>query len=208
MVLSYENTDSQSSVFPGPVPRMLKDTVVQREASQQPSQRWPSQPVEAEPPAPAPAPARRRALIRPARAADLPAIIRLDAEVTGMAKEDYWRDQLARCVKRRGAPPLFLVATSTEAGAPLLGFVLGEVRAWEFGSEPCGWVYAIAVNPSVRQSGLGAELLEAMALRFRDRGVGKVRTMVARDDRLLLLFFRAAGMTTGPYLELAKDIGN
>ena len=100
-----------------------------------------------------------------------------------------------------------MVATSTAVDAALLGFVLGEVRAWEFGSEPCGWVYAIAVDPKARQTGLGAALLDAMALRFRDCGVGKVRTMVARDDRLLLLFFRAAGMTTGPYLELARDIG-
>jgi len=145
--------------------------------------------------------------IRPASAADLDAIIALDAEVTGLAKQEYWRDQLARCAsKPREAPGFFLVAAGTEPGAALRGFILGEVRAWEFGSEPCGWIYAIGVDPRSRQAGLGAALLDALILQFRDCGVTKVRTMVARDDRLLLLFFRAAGMSTGPYLELARDI--
>jgi ribosomal protein S18 acetylase RimI-like enzyme len=178
---------------------------MQREAEEARPRR---EPRPAEPPALARIEsAGRTAFIRPASAADLDAIIALDAEVTGLEKQEYWRDQLARCIKRRGAPSFFLVATSSDPGAALLGFVLGEVRAWEFGSEPCGWVYAIAVNPRARQSGLGAALLDAIILQFRDCGVAKVRTMVARDDRLLLLFFRAAGMSTGPYLELAKDIG-
>lgn len=179
---------------------------MKRGEAQERSQRRPRPPVDS-PPAPREASGGRAALIRPARAGDLPAIVALDTAVTGLAKAKYWRDQLARCARRRGAAPLLLVATSTAADAALLGFVLGEVRAWEFGSEPCGWVYAIAVHPGARQTGLGAGLLDALALRFRDCGVGKVRTMVARDDRLLLLFFRAAGMATGPYLELARDIG-
>jgi ribosomal protein S18 acetylase RimI-like enzyme len=133
--------------------------------------------------------------------------VALDALVTGLAKPDYWRAQLARCAARRGTPPFFLVAQAPDSAQMLLGFILGEVRAWEFGSEPCGWVYAIAVAPDARQSGLGATLLDAITVRFRERGVAKVRTMVARGDRLLLLFFRAAGMSTGPYVELAKDIG-
>jgi hypothetical protein len=30
--------------------------------------------------------------------------------------------------------------------------------------------------------------------------------MVARDDRPLLMFFRAVGMMAGPYIELEKDL--
>jgi hypothetical protein len=33
-----------------------------------------------------------------------------------------------------------------------------------------------------------------------------MRTMVARDNRLHLLFFRSAGMVAGPYLQLEKDL--
>jgi ribosomal protein S18 acetylase RimI-like enzyme len=146
--------------------------------------------------------------IRPARATDLAQIIALDAEVTGLPKHHYWRNLFARDVRRQRAPPFFLVAAEGESDASVLGFILGEVRTWEFGSIPCGWVYAVSVHPSARQRGLGAALLDAIALKFRQSGVSKLRTMVAWDNRLLLLYFRAAGMTTGPYLELAKDLGD
>jgi GNAT superfamily N-acetyltransferase len=145
--------------------------------------------------------------IRTARSADLEDIIDLDARVTGLAKPEYWRAQLGRCAPAAGSGPFFLVATRPD-GRNLAGFALGEVRAWEFGSEPCGWLVAIAVDPEARLAGRGAALLEAMMQRFRECGVARVRTMVARDNRLLLLFFRAAGLSTGPYLELDRDISS
>jgi hypothetical protein len=33
-----------------------------------------------------------------------------------------------------------------------------------------------------------------------------MRTMVARDGRLPLLFFRSEGMIAGPYIQLEKDL--
>jgi hypothetical protein len=33
-----------------------------------------------------------------------------------------------------------------------------------------------------------------------------MRTMVARDNRLHLMFFRGEGMMAGPYIQLEKDI--
>ena len=33
-----------------------------------------------------------------------------------------------------------------------------------------------------------------------------MRTMVARDSRLPLLFFRSEGMMAGPYIQLEKDL--
>ena len=37
-------------------------------------------------------------------------------------------------------------------------------------------------------------------------GVSKMRTMVARDGHLPLLFFRSEGMIAGPYTQLEKDL--
>jgi len=99
-----------------------------------------------------------------------------------------------------------LVATAAGDPPQFLGFIVGEIRAWEFGSAPCGWVYALSVNPDARQLGVGEGLLDAVADEFRRAGVTKMRTMVAKDNPLPMLFFRAEGMMAGPYIQLEKDL--
>ena len=84
----------------------------------------------------------------------------------------------------------------------LEGFVIGEVRAWEFGSPPCGWIFAIQVRPRCRLTGVGTRLFAAVCDRFRAAGVDRLRTMLARDDTLILSFFRSQGMMAGPFVEL------
>ena len=135
--------------------------------------------------------------IRPAQASDLPAISALDARLTGTAKPDYWRERLALGLH-------FLVA-ETDKGA-FAGFIAGEVRAWEFGQPAAGWVFAIQIDPKLRQRGVGSTLFEALVVRFKAEGVTRVRTLVDRKDHLILSFFRAQGMVAGPSLQLDKDL--
>ena len=111
-----------------------------------------------------------------------------------------------RCTPVRSNPRVKSVSVPTGRPAPLLGFVVGEVRAWEFGSAPCGWVLALSVEPRARLHGIGRALLDVLAEEFRAAGMTKMRTMVARDNRLHLLFFRSAGMMAGPYLQLEKEL--
>jgi GNAT superfamily N-acetyltransferase len=146
-------------------------------------------------------------LIRPASEADLAPIVALDAAITGVAKRTYWKRLIERTSRPRDPDGCFLVAeTPQERGATLLGFIEGEIRAWEFGSAPCGWVYVLGVRPDARLHGLGQRLLDALAAEFKRAGVTRMRTMVLRDDRLVMQFFRAAGMMAGPYLELEKEL--
>jgi N-acetylglutamate synthase-like GNAT family acetyltransferase len=91
-------------------------------------------------------------------------------------------------------------------GDTVLGFIIGEVRAWEFGSPPCGWIFAVGVRNNIRQGGVGHVLLEALNDRFRKAGVSKVRTMLARDDTLIMSFFRSQGMMAGPFIQFEKDL--
>ena len=140
--------------------------------------------------------------IRAVNATDLPAVAALDGKITGLAKPDYWRDLIERYC-RRVQKRHFLVA---ESGGMVLGFIMGEVRAWEFGSPPCGWIFAINVEPDGRLSGIGTMLYEALCERFRQNGVATVRTMLARDDTLIMSFFRSQGMMAGPYIELEASL--
>ncbi|MGC1091273.1 MAG: GNAT family N-acetyltransferase, partial [Pseudolabrys sp.] len=102
----------------------------------------------------------------------------------------------------------FLVAESPaeRSGPRVVGFIIGEIRAWEFGSTPCGWIFALSVEPEMRLRNIGTALFEAIAGEFKKAGINKMRTMVASDARLPLLFFRGEGMMAGPYIQLEKDL--
>lgn len=141
--------------------------------------------------------------IRPAEPADLDQVIAIDLEITGTRKTDYWYELFHRYGAARSRQRLFLVA---EAGGEIQGFIIGEVRDWEFGSPPCGWVFGISVRPGARLAGIGTRLLEAICAGFRHAGVEKVRTLVSRDNSLVLSFFRSQAMMAAPVIPLEKDL--
>lgn len=140
--------------------------------------------------------------VRPARGPDLAAVIAIDAENTGVAKAAYWKDRFERYAGKQ-PDRFFLVAERDEV---VLGFIVGEVRAWEFGSPPAGWIFAVHVAPSVRLHGLGTLLFDEICVCFRKAGVSHVRTMLAKDAQLLLSFFRSHGMMGGPFIQLEKRL--
>jgi GNAT superfamily N-acetyltransferase len=141
--------------------------------------------------------------VRPVEVRDLGAIIALDAAVTGLAKPDYWYELFHRYGTRGRQQRFFLVG---DAEGEIQGFVIGEVRDWEFGSPPCGWVFGINVRPNARLGGIGARLLESIVAAFRRAGVTKVRTLLDRDNNLVLSFFRSQGMTAAPFIPLEMDL--
>ena len=141
--------------------------------------------------------------IRPASEGDLANVIALDAEITGIEKGSFWRETFSRIAGRAGRH--FLVAEDPKDGR-VRGYIVGEVRAYEFGSDPCGWVVAIGVDPRFRVRRTGERLFDAVCERLRGDGVATVRTMVARADRLDMAFFRAQGMMAGPFIELEKPL--
>jgi len=134
--------------------------------------------------------------VRFVRRGDLPQVVAIDAAITGLRKPRYWSG-----VRRRYRD--FLVA---EAAGRVEGYIVGEVRDWEFGLPPCGWVFGIGVRPQSRLAGVGAGLLEALCASFRKRGVATVRTLLRRENQLVLAFFRSQGMMAAPFIPLEKAL--
>ena len=141
--------------------------------------------------------------VRAVRRGDLDSVIDLDATVTGVEKRKYWASVYRRYGSGEHEGQHFLVAL---LGGRVVGFIIGEVRDWEFGSAPCGWVFAIDVDPRVREGGVGTRLLQAIAARFASVGVRKLRTIVALENTLILSFFRSQGMMAGPLVALETDL--
>ncbi|MDB5509688.1 MAG: hypothetical protein JWL93_2157 [Hyphomicrobiales bacterium] len=133
--------------------------------------------------------------------ADIPQIIEIDSEITKIAKPELWYSYYAPA--GRSQPRWFLVA---HEDARVVGYILGEVRAWEFGSPPCGWIFAIGVSPDQRIGGIGTRLLDAMIERFRPTGVKTIRTMLHIDENVLMSFFRSQGLAAGPFIQLEASI--
>ena len=140
--------------------------------------------------------------IRRARPGDLAQVMDIDARITGVRKARYWAE-IQRRYGGRSPQRFFLVA---QLGKQVQGYIVGEVRDWEFGSPPCGWVFGIGVRPDTRLRGTGTRLLEEICAAFRGRGVDKVRTLLARDNALVLAFFRSQGMMAAPFIALERDL--
>ena len=145
--------------------------------------------------------------IRPAKPQDRDNVVDLDCRITSIAKPDYWASMLDQFVGREGQH--FLIAESNYTqlkSSNFAGFIIGEVRAWEFGSKPCGWILTILVSPEFQGQRVGETLFQSISARLKEDGVDTIRTMVARDDSQNMSFFRAQGMMAGPFIELEKPV--
>lgn len=144
-------------------------------------------------------------VVRPLRQDDLAAVMRIDSAHTGAAKPAYWRRLLARSCGRGAAAGTVALGAAGPAG--LVGYLIGEVREVEFGSAPCGWIFAIGVDAAALRGGVATLLLRQATRRFAELGVAHLRTMVARNDVPVLSFFRSSGFVGGPYVQLDLPIG-
>ena len=151
---------------------------------------------------PRPAKAKQEIAIREPSADDVEAIIGIDAQNGGAGKPQYWREAFDLYRNHRDRR-FFLVAERNHA---VIGFIAGEIRAWEFGSPPCGWVSVIGVEKDERLEGTGSKLMASLCASFHAAGISRIRTMVAKQNHELLAFFRSQGMMAGPYQQLETDL--
>lgn len=139
--------------------------------------------------------------VRPLRPSDWEAVVELDDLLTGKRKGAYWSEVLQRFLPDEECIGLAVVGKDE-----LEGYLFGEVRAFEFGSEPCGWIFALGVRPDTTRQGRASALLNEARERFRALGVGSLRTMALRTDVPFLSLFRRHGFVGGPFVQLELDI--
>lgn len=138
--------------------------------------------------------------VRSLGAGDLAAIVRIDGIQTGETKSAYWKRIFREFLA--GDEPHARVGLAAECDGRVIGFLFGDVRAFEFGSEPCGWILEIGVDPDFTRAGVASALLREGCDRLRSNGVSVIRTMVRRNNVPVLTFFRTNGFAGGPYVQL------
>jgi GNAT superfamily N-acetyltransferase len=139
--------------------------------------------------------------VRPILPGDLADVVALDTVLTGTSKQSYWQRVFDRFLREDACIGLAVVS---EGGFE--GYLFGEVRAFEFGSDECGWIFALGVRPETTRRGRASALLEEARCRFRALGVRALRTMVTRTDVPFLALFRSHGFVGGPFVQLELDI--
>ncbi len=123
---------------------------------------------------------------------DVDRILEIDSAVTKTAVKsgdnDLWR-LIAETTTCFGA----------EIDGKLLGFVLADIRPWEFGRRAhVGWVIALGVHPEAQGKGLGKLLGERVLDQFHRLGVSRVQTLVEPQTKELEGYFKALGFKESP----------
>lgn len=142
--------------------------------------------------------------VRSADSNDLSRIIALDKQISGIDKPDYWKESFRRFGSMQDGR-YFLVAEKDDL---IVGFIVGEIRAWEFGSPPGGWVFSLTVDPDTRLGGVATVMFDTICHCFRQAGVDKVHTMIERNNITVMAFFRSQGMMAGSSIPLEMSLSD
>ena len=129
--------------------------------------------------------------VRPLDELDIGGIVRIDERITGIYRPEVWERRVGYYLRRD--PDASQVA---EAEGRVVGFMLGDLRAGEFGlEEPSGWIERFGIDPDYRGRELGKRLFEAIFRHFQARGASAVRTLVDQKDTGVAGFLGAMGFT-------------
>lgn len=122
---------------------------------------------------------------RPLTAADLDAVVAVDAALNGRTRRGYYERRLA-AAKRE---PKLHAQFAVEEGGRFTGYVLGKVLEGEFGrAEPALRLEVIGVAPEAQGHGDGLALCEALEAHARGHGIRELRTGASWHDHRMLLF--------------------
>jgi GNAT superfamily N-acetyltransferase len=128
--------------------------------------------------------------VRPLGAADLEALVAVDAAIGGQPRRAYAERRLADA---RRAPDLHVQLAIDEGGA-LAGYALARVLEGEFGrSDPAMRLELIGVAPASQHRGIGTALQNALEAQARRRGIRELRTSASWRDTAMLRFLSALG---------------
>ena len=129
-------------------------------------------------------------------AADLDAVVAIDAAIGGRQRGAYLARRLAQAQRTPDMHAQFAV----DDGGALAGYVLGRVLEGEFGrTERALRLELIGVRPAVRGRGVGTALGQALEAEARRRGIAELQTAALWREHLMLRYLAANGWS------LARD---
>ena len=115
--------------------------------------------------------------------------MRIDEQIAGQYRPDFWEQRVTYYLRRD--PESSRVA---EIDGKVVGFMLGDVRAGEFGIDhPSGWIERFGIHPDFRGRDLGKLMFDRVVEHFRAEGATTVRTLVDGKETAVVGFLKALG---------------
>ncbi|MHA2496750.1 MAG: GNAT family N-acetyltransferase [Candidatus Hodarchaeales archaeon] len=145
---------------------------------------------------------RERIKVRRLSQDDIEDIIRIEKALGGQVSSDLHLSILEYFSS--SASPINLGA---ELDGKLIGFIIGELKSWEFGeNKPVGWVKELGVDPAYQGQGVGVALGRELMRYFSSNGVTIVKTLVEWDSGDVISYFRGLGFKKGSQIVLKADL--
>lgn len=140
--------------------------------------------------------------VRKMRTEDLAAVVAIDKQITQSRRVSSLGRHLRTTM--REPETICLVA---EDGGRVAGFLVGDVRPWEFGEDrPVAWIKVVGVDPSQQGVGIGRQLGRQFLAEARAKGARRVKTLVEWDAGDVVAYFRALGFDRSGDVVLKKDV--
>ncbi|HSM00294.1 MAG TPA: GNAT family N-acetyltransferase [Candidatus Limnocylindria bacterium] len=141
--------------------------------------------------------------VRRMRTQDAEAVLRINEKITGTPHEAQWESKI---IDHLSSHPLGCLVA--EAEGIVVGFILGDIRGWEFAIPKSGWIEIVGVDPKYQGKGVARTLIEKLHVYFRNHNVERVMTMVNWNDGGLVSFFRTLGFERSEFIILDKEVSH
>ena len=137
--------------------------------------------------------------IRRMTEADLQKVKEIDRLLVGEGRALSWslRAETEWAVYR---PALSFVA---ELGDEIVGFLLGDIRGAEYGTDISGWIDMMGVAPAHQRCGIGRRLAEAFCEECQKNRV-KPNVVIREDDERLIRFWTSVGFRRGKLISFER----
>lgn len=139
--------------------------------------------------------------IRPLTVRDIDKIMKIDEKIMGKPHESFWESKVAAYLEREPG-----ACIAAEVSGTLVGFILGDIRGWEFALPLSGWIEVIGVDKEFQGKGVGKALINALIEYFRQNNIKHIQTMISWDDGDIIDYLRSMGFERGGYINLVKSL--
>lgn len=147
--------------------------------------------------------------IRPLSLDNIKDIVRIEKRIEGKLgiineeRMEYLKEATRYNIERSDP----MMSLGAELDENIVGFIIGEIRIWEFGiGEKTGWIRILGVDPDFQRRGIGRKLGEALLEHFERRGIKRVRTMAEWYTGDLISFFKSLGFNMLNMIPLEKEL--